>query len=189
MLRRGRHAAYLKQEAKHAGDFAVVNSWDEDATKLSASRVRECGRNRKGGAFGRRTPHGLVSRSVGGGGGANVEFNLGLGFGALAVEVGRVVAPVSDGAGNRREHAEIAVEGFDVGDVAVFVDGGLNGEGAGRTGCLNDRRVDAVHDVAEGNVETTLPQPTLARDTFAGDTNQTANMDRSSRGADDVLAR
>ena len=59
-----------------------------------------------------------------------VDFDFGLGFNGLVVDIGGFVAPFVNGLGDIEQEGCRSVKGPDAGDAAFFVDGSLHGDGA-----------------------------------------------------------
>jgi hypothetical protein len=77
-----------------------------------------------------------------------IDFDFGLGFNGLVVDIGGLVAPFANGFGDIGEEGGRSVKGPDAGDAPFFVDGSLHGDSAVACG-PRDLRVETRGKLAQ----------------------------------------
>lgn len=110
-----------------------------------------------------------------------VDFNFGLGFNGLVVDIGGFVTPLVNGFGDIQEESWRSVKGPDAGDVAFFVDGSLHRDSAVARG-PRDLRVEARGKLAQGYFFAAVSEPPAAANPHG-----TLNVNGQCGGLNDAL--
>lgn len=110
-----------------------------------------------------------------------VDFDFGLGFNGLVVDIGGLVAPLANGFGDIQKEGWRSVKGPDAGDAAFFVDGSLHGDSAVARGS-RDLRVEARGKLAQGYFFAAVPEPPAAANPHG-----TLNVNGQCGGLNDAL--
>ena len=110
-----------------------------------------------------------------------VDFDFGLGFNGLVVDIGGLVAPFANGFGDIEEEGWRSVKRPDAGDAPFLVDGSLHGDSAVARG-PRDLRVEARGKLAQDYFFAAAPEPPAAANPYG-----TLNVHGHRGGLNDAL--